>query len=79
VVKGIGLKKSIDPFYKTPVKVGVEAKYFNVVIDGMEETEQSGVTSRVSVSRAASFNRVPRGQCATRTSACTFMHSFWRL
>jgi penicillin-binding protein 2 len=42
VVKGIGLKKSIDPFYKTPVKVGVEAKYFNVVIDGMEDAVTHG-------------------------------------
>ena len=42
VVKGIGLQKSIDPFYKTPVKVGVDAKYFNVVIDGMEDAVTHG-------------------------------------
>jgi penicillin-binding protein 2 len=42
VVKGVGLKKSIDPFYKTPVKVGVESKYFNVVIDGMEDAVTHG-------------------------------------
>ncbi len=42
VVKGVGLQKSIDPFYKTPVKVGVEAKYFNVVIDGMEDAVTHG-------------------------------------
>jgi penicillin-binding protein 2 len=42
VVKGVGLQKTIDPFYKTPVKVGVEAKYFNVVIDGMEDAVTHG-------------------------------------
>jgi penicillin-binding protein 2 len=42
VVKGVGLQRSIDPFYKTPVKVGVEAKYFNVVIDGMEDAVTHG-------------------------------------
>jgi penicillin-binding protein 2 len=42
VVKGVGLQKSIDPFYKTPVKVGVESKYFNVVIDGMEDAVTHG-------------------------------------
>jgi penicillin-binding protein 2 len=42
VVKGVGLQRSIDPFYKTPVKVGVEAKYFNVVIDGMEDAVSHG-------------------------------------
>jgi penicillin-binding protein 2 len=42
VVKGIGLKKVIDPFYKTPVKVGVEAKYFDVVIDGMQDAVNNG-------------------------------------
>ncbi len=42
VVKGVGLQKSIDPFYKTPVKVGVDAKYFNVVIDGMEDAVTHG-------------------------------------
>ena len=42
VVKGVGLAKTIDPFYKTPVKVGVEAKYFNVVIDGMEDAVTHG-------------------------------------
>jgi len=42
VVKGVGLAKSIDPFYKTPVKVGVEAKYFNVVIDGMQDAVANG-------------------------------------
>jgi penicillin-binding protein 2 len=42
VVKGVGLTKSIDPFYKTPVKVGVESKYFNVVIDGMEDAVTHG-------------------------------------
>jgi len=42
VVKGVGLAKSIDPFYKTPVKVGVESKYFNVVIDGMEDAVTHG-------------------------------------
>jgi penicillin-binding protein 2 len=41
-VKGVGLQRSIDPFYKTPVKVGVEAKYFNVVIDGMEDAVTHG-------------------------------------
>jgi len=42
VVKGVGLKKVIDPFYKTPVKVGVEAKYFDVVIDGMQDAVNNG-------------------------------------
>lgn len=42
VVKGVGLQKSIDPFYKTPVKVGVESNYFNVVIDGMEDAVTHG-------------------------------------
>lgn len=42
VVKGVGLQKSIDPFYKTPVKVGVDAKYFNVVIDGMQDAVTHG-------------------------------------
>jgi penicillin-binding protein 2 len=42
VVKGVGLQKSIDPFYKTPVKVGVDSKYFNVVIDGMEDAVTHG-------------------------------------
>lgn len=42
VVKGVGLKKVIDPFYKTPVKVGVEAKYFDVVIDGMQDAVTNG-------------------------------------
>ncbi|MFA9197960.1 MAG: penicillin-binding transpeptidase domain-containing protein [Aquirufa sp.] len=42
VVKGVGLQKTIDPFYKTPVKVGVESKYFNVVIDGMEDAVTHG-------------------------------------
>ncbi len=42
VVKGVGLQKSIDLFYKTPVKVGVESKYFNVVIDGMEDAVTHG-------------------------------------
>jgi penicillin-binding protein 2 len=42
VVKGVGLKKAIDPFYKTPVKVGVEAKYFDVVIDGMQDAVTNG-------------------------------------
>jgi penicillin-binding protein 2 len=42
VVKGVGLKKAIDPFYKTPVKVGVDAKYFNVVIDGMQDAVTNG-------------------------------------
>jgi penicillin-binding protein 2 len=42
VVKGVGLTKSIDPFYKTPVKVGVESKYFNVVIDGMQDAVTNG-------------------------------------
>ncbi len=45
VVKGIGLKKVIDPFYKTPVKVGVEAKYFDVVIDGMQDAVNNGTVS----------------------------------
>lgn len=42
VVKGVGLKKVIDSFYKTPVKVGVEAKYFDVVIDGMQDAVTNG-------------------------------------
>ena len=42
VVKGVGLQKSIDPFYKTPVKVGVDSNYFNVVIDGMEDAVTHG-------------------------------------
>jgi penicillin-binding protein 2 len=42
VVKGIGVKKVIDPFYKTPVKVGVESKYFDVVIDGMQDAVTHG-------------------------------------
>lgn len=42
LVKGVGLKKVIDPFYKTPVKVGVDAKYFNVVIDGMQDAVSNG-------------------------------------
>ena len=42
VVKGVGLAKTIDPFYKTPVKVGVESKYFNVVIDGMQDAVTNG-------------------------------------
>lgn len=35
LVKGVGDKKAIDPFYKTPVSVGVDAKYFGVVHQGM--------------------------------------------
>ena len=35
LVKGVGDKKTIDPFYKTPVSVGVDAKYFGVVHQGM--------------------------------------------
>ena len=35
LVKGVGDKKAIDPFYKTPVSVGVDAKYFGVVHEGM--------------------------------------------
>ena len=35
LVKGIGDKKTIDPYYKTPVSVGVDAKYFGVVHQGM--------------------------------------------
>jgi penicillin-binding protein 2 len=35
LVKGVGDKKIIDPFYKTPVSVGVDAKYFGVVHQGM--------------------------------------------
>jgi penicillin-binding protein 2 len=35
LVKGVGDKKTIDPFYKTPVSVGVDVKYFGVVHQGM--------------------------------------------
>ena len=42
LVKGVGLQKLIDPFYKTPLKVGVDAKYFNVVIDGMQDAVSNG-------------------------------------
>jgi penicillin-binding protein 2 len=35
LVKGVGDKRAIDPFYKTPVSVGVDAKYFGVVHQGM--------------------------------------------
>jgi penicillin-binding protein 2 len=42
LVRGVGPTKSIDPFYKTPVKVGVESKYFNVVIDGMQDAVRNG-------------------------------------
>jgi penicillin-binding protein 2 len=37
LVKGVGDKKSIDPFYKTIIPVGVDSKYFGVVIDGMRD------------------------------------------
>ena len=42
LVRGVGPTKSIDPFYTTQVKVGVDSKYFNVVIDGMQDAVRNG-------------------------------------
>ncbi len=42
LVKGIGDKKAIDPFYKNPISVGVDAKYFPVVIRGMQDAVLHG-------------------------------------
>jgi penicillin-binding protein 2 len=42
LVKGIGDKKTIDPFYKNPISVGVDAKYFPVVIRGMQDAVLHG-------------------------------------
>ncbi len=42
LVKGVGEKRSIDPFYKNPVSVGVDAKYFPVVIRGMQDAVLHG-------------------------------------
>ena len=42
LVKGVGDKKTIDPFYKTPVSVGVDAKYFGVVHQGMLDAVLQG-------------------------------------
>ncbi len=42
LVKGIGDKKSIDPFYKTVIPVGVDPKYFGVVIAGMRDAVAHG-------------------------------------
>ena len=42
LVKGVGDKRAIDPFYKTPVPVGVDSKYFKVVIEGMRDAVLHG-------------------------------------
>ncbi|MEN9385929.1 MAG: hypothetical protein RLZZ185_670 [Bacteroidota bacterium] len=42
LVKGIGEKRTIDPFYKNPISVGVDAKYFPVVIRGMQDAVLHG-------------------------------------
>lgn len=42
LVKGVGDKRTIDPFYKNPVSVGVDAKYFPVVIQGMQDAVLHG-------------------------------------
>ena len=42
LVKGVGEKRSMDPFYKNPVSVGVDAKYFPVVIRGMQDAVLHG-------------------------------------
>ena len=42
LVKGVGDKKSIDPFYKTVIPVGVDPKYFGVVVAGMRDAVLHG-------------------------------------
>lgn len=42
LVRGVGDKKSIDPFYKTPVSVGVDAKHFKTVVEGMRDAVVHG-------------------------------------
>jgi penicillin-binding protein 2 len=42
LVKGIGEKRTIDPFYKNPISVGVDAKYFPAVIGGMQDAVLRG-------------------------------------
>ena len=42
LVKGVGDKKTIDPFYKTVIPVGVDPKYFGVVVSGMRDAVAHG-------------------------------------
>jgi penicillin-binding protein 2 len=46
LVKGVGDKKTIDTFYKTPVSVGIDAKHFNVVHEGMRDAVLHGTVGR---------------------------------
>jgi penicillin-binding protein 2 len=41
-VKGVGPSRTLDPFYKNQVSVGVDAKYFPVVIQGMQDAVVHG-------------------------------------
>lgn len=43
VVKGIGSKKYIDPKYKEKHSVDIEARYFEPVIDGMQDAVNSSI------------------------------------
>ncbi|MFM6947502.1 MAG: peptidoglycan D,D-transpeptidase FtsI family protein [Aquirufa sp.] len=42
IVKGLGDKKTLDPFYRTKIPVGVDAKHFGVVIEGMKDAVLHG-------------------------------------
>lgn len=42
LVKGVGEKHTIDPYYKTSIPVGVDSKYFGVVIAGMRDAVLHG-------------------------------------
>ncbi|MHA8070501.1 penicillin-binding transpeptidase domain-containing protein [Aquirufa ecclesiirivi] len=42
LVKAIGDNKVVDPFYKTPVSVGIDTKHFGVVIEGMKDAVLHG-------------------------------------
>lgn len=42
IVKGVGDKKELDPFYKTKIPVGVDSKHFGVVIEGMKDAVLHG-------------------------------------
>lgn len=46
LVKGVGDKKTIDTFYKTPVSVGIDAKHFDVVHEGMRDAVLQGTVGR---------------------------------
>ena len=42
IVRGVGESRIIDPFYQTKIPVGIDAKHFGVVIQGMKDAVQHG-------------------------------------